>query len=130
MGVKMYRQGDVVIIPTALAKKDFNGGKRNSLVLKEGEATGHKHEVVGEGVMVLERPTHHGWRDRDGLSDEMERLGFSADNGVLDEVLYLTAENDFKVVHPEHGTLTMRKGNYLVFSQREYDEERDRRVRD
>ena len=48
-----YQQGDVMIKPVEQVPE---GGTRVSgAVLAEGEATGHRHAGVGEGVAVLEQ---------------------------------------------------------------------------
>jgi hypothetical protein len=73
-------------------------------VLAEGEATGHAHEVIGDGVEVYEH----------------------------DGVLYLSAPNGGTVKHEEHKTITVPPGNYRVGIVQEYDHfaEEARQVRD
>lgn len=127
---RMYRQGDVVFVKLgdAVAKSvqaEFK--KPHDMVLKEGEQTGHKHEAVGTVEVFAPHLEGQPW-SRPFTRDAVRSNGLT--QGAMDTMLYLTANGQFKVVHPEHGTLVMEKGNYLVFSQREYDETRDRQVID
>ena len=129
----MYRQGDVVFLRLESEHMGLKGVRDeftvpHALVLKEGEQTGHKHEAVGVGVEVYDSESK---QVRWNMRCTTGALNDAAINAaVLESTLYLTSTNDFKVVHPEHGTLTLEKGNYLVFSQREYDEKQNRFVAD
>lgn len=128
---KAYRQGELLFIP--LGQKDMatlspdskgqsypNWKKMNTTVLREGEATGHKHEIVAENtsaVTVL-APASRFIRS---LPD-METLGTDDRLMVLDEPV--------EIVHPEHRSLQLGKGMFLMIVQREYDEVTARRVTD
>ena len=95
----MYRQGELLFV-----KGKVKGEKLNHLVIAEGEATGHKHEVVTEDAELYEK----------------------------DGVMYLRAKDDVEVVHPDHKTLPLPKGDYEIIVQREYvvGNEKYRRVAD
>lgn len=128
---KAYRQGELLFVP--LSEQDVgildpnpNDGsytrwkKLPTSVLREGEATGHKHEVVTRAagtatLLAPERQFIGGLPDMDFIGGE-DRL--------------LVADEPVRVVHPEHKPLRLPKGSYLVVVQREYDEVRARRVRD
>lgn len=84
----MFRQGDLLIkpvdsIPTD-AKKKLDG------VILYGEATGHKHQLVGGDVMTL------------------------------GESIFLSVGSKAKIVHEEHNPISLMKGKYAVIRQREY----------
>jgi len=98
----MWRQGDVFIASVANIPK---GAKpRPGGVLVEGEATGHSHRVADlRTAEVLQ----------DG--DQMF-LRVLADAAII--------------VHQEHGPITLSRGTYLVWGQREYSPEAIRRVVD
>ena len=132
--VRLFRQGDVVFLP--ITAEDAKRVKAEyvhptSNVLKEGEQTGHLHEATGDGVQVMSpganREAVSQW-SMNGTRTIVQEHGLSPE--LLASSLFLTAEGTIKVVHPEHGTLTLERGNYLVFSQREYNEEQNRRVMD
>jgi hypothetical protein len=73
-----------------------------SAILAYGERTGHTHRLDGRGQV---------WRQ--------------------DTRLYLKLEQPSRVVHDEHGPVTLPPGVYEVVGQREYvSSEEDRRVFD
>jgi hypothetical protein len=98
----MYRQGDVLILPLAeeaasaaivglpTAARDARG----RLVLALGEVTGHAHAVVGPGEL---------YRSVDPLAPD-----------------YLHVPSGGRVVHEEHGPISLPRGWYGVVRQREY----------
>ena len=98
----MWRQGDVFIAPVRSIPK---GAKpRPGGVLVEGELTGHSHRVADlRTAAVLE-----------------------SGGGLFLRVLADTAT----VVHQEHGPITLPRGAYRVWGQREYSPEAIRRVLD
>jgi len=128
---KAYRQGELLFVPLSeqdlgmldIESKDLSFPRWKKLktnVIREGEATGHKHEVVTQTpdsvtLMTPERQSTGGLPDMDLIGSE-DKL--------------LTVNEPFQVVHPEHKSLRLPKGSYLVVVQREYDEVRARRVRD
>ena len=98
----MWRQGDVFIIPVRSVPA---GAKpRPGGVLVEGEMTGHSHRVADlRAAAVLE------------AGGELF-LRVSADAATI--------------VHQEHGPITLSRGTYRVWGQREYSPEAIRRVLD
>ncbi len=104
---KLYRQGDVLIrevesIPEGLHRVPLEGGR---VILAHGEVTGHAHAVVGDVE----------FRAAD-LADLEER--------------FLRVAREARVVHEEHGTITLPPGDYEVVRQREYTPEQIRPVAD
>jgi hypothetical protein len=88
----MWRQGDVFI--AAVAALPEGAVPQADLVLVAGEMTGQNHRVEDGGwAQVLRR--------RDDL------------------FVRVTAES-VRVVHPEHGPITLPRGLYRVWQQREY----------
>lgn len=81
--------------------------KLNHSILAEGEATGHKHEIVEGDIELFE----------------------------IEGTLYLKVKSkEAKLAHPEHKTIAIEKGVYEVDHQREYvpdgNYEKERRVWD
>jgi len=128
---KAYRQGELVFVP--LDAKDMAnigpdaGGRAfprwNRLrtnVLREGEATGHKHEVLTQntGTAAILAPA-------ESLLQGPAHMDF-----VGNEDRLLVADAPVEVVHPEHKTLRLPPGVFLVVVQREYDEVKARRIID
>jgi hypothetical protein len=101
--VMKLQQGDVILKKT---NKKISGGKKlNHLVLAEGEATGHRHEITS-GVAAL----------------------IAIGNTTILRVL-----SDYaKLKHAEHGEIDIPKGKYEISIVREYDhfDEEARRVVD
>jgi hypothetical protein len=98
----MWRQGDVFIapVPTIPRSAKFRPGG----VLVEGELTGHSHRVADlRTVEVLQ----------DG-----------------DELFLRVSADTATIVHQEHGPITLSRGTYRVWGQREYSPEAIRRVLD
>jgi hypothetical protein len=125
---KAYRQGELVFVPISkqeMARLNSNTGtpvwnKLSDNVIREGEATGHKHEVVEESASTVTMLAP-ALEFMPGLPD-LSRIG-------TDDRL-LVAPEPVKVVHPEHKPLALIAGVYLIIVQREYDESRDRRILD
>lgn len=98
----MYRQGDVLIVPieeSALppGHEDLPAEPRDGrgrMVLALGEVTGHAHAVVGPGRLLRE----------------------SGPSGTA----LLHVPDGARVVHEEHGPISLPKGWYRVIRQREY----------
>jgi hypothetical protein len=105
--MKLYRQGDLLII--SVNQLPDNIQKKQSLILLEGEATGHKHQlssgIVYKSIVPPARDNHY-------------LLGAF----ILEEASTLT--------HPEHQTIELPPGIYKFYSQREYDEQEERQVID
>ena len=98
----MWRHGDVLIAP--IEAIPGNATRLTHTVLARGEITGHSHRI-------LERTAAELWE-----------LGGS---------LYLTVTADrATVVHQEHKPITLPRGSYRVWIQREYTPATIRRVAD
>jgi hypothetical protein len=98
----MWRQGDILI--AAVEEIPRGATRRPNCVLAEGELTGHSHRI-----------------DQPATSDLFEFKGR----------LYLSVlANEAQVVHQEHGPITLPKGFYAVWPQREYSPESIRAVKD
>ena len=102
----MFRQGDVLLIPTG---KPTRTGKaqprddRGRIVLAEGEATGHAHAIA---------------------SDTARLYGAGLD------VRFLQVIGEATLTHEEHDTIVLPDGWYEVRRQREYTPEAERFVAD
>lgn len=87
----MIQQGDVLLrrsdIPRAAKRKEGRA------IVALGEATGHCHEVIGEGVEVYE------------------------ENGTL----YVSAPSGGTIQHEEHKPITLPPGDYQIGIVKEYD---------
>jgi hypothetical protein len=128
---KAYRQGELVFVPVSsdeLKDLEFDPksqrysswNKLGTLIIREGEATGHKHELIEktpETVTLLE-PAR---RFLPGLPN-MDMIGT--------EDRLLAVKEPAEVVHPEHRPLNLPVGVYLIIIQREYDEVKSRRILD
>jgi hypothetical protein len=98
----LWRQGDVFMASVASVPKAAN--PRPHCVLAEGEATGHNHRVADPAAARL-----------------------YADSASL--YLKIVADSA-TVVHQEHGPITLPRGIYRVWRQREYSPEAIRTIRD
>jgi hypothetical protein len=99
----MWRQGDVLIERAAEVPPTARKLKR--LILASGDSTGQRHTIKEYKAAELYR---------DG-SDEM--------------FLRVTA-NEATVVHPEHRPITLPRGTYRVWKQREFSDAAPRPVLD
>lgn len=104
MKPKQYAQGDVLIVAVESLPSGLEPIKDKTIILAEGEATGHFH----------------------GIKDSETRGFVDPNDGVWIDVQGLLAE----VQHQEHGTITLPKGKYKIVLQREYSPEEIRRVAD
>lgn len=87
----MQRQGDLLIIK--INRIPPGARKRHSLVLAEGEATGHLHRLNQGEVFA-----------KDG------------------QLYFQVAEHSQSILtHPEHHSITFTPGTYEVIHQREYE---------
>lgn len=94
----MWRQGDVMIEPVDAIPPGAVPQKRP--ILAAGGATGRRHQVKDRGVARL----------------------FAAP-GRTGPTLYLdVVADEAAVVHPEHGTIILPRGQYRVWPQREYSD--------
>ncbi|MCX7596442.1 MAG: hypothetical protein N2235_22345 [Fischerella sp.] len=89
--MRPIRQGDVLLIPV----REVAGQTLPHLTLAEGEVTGHRHQIcLGQAELV-----QHG------------------DGTLYLKVLSETAT----LVHEEHHSIAIPRGNWLIRIQREYD---------
>lgn len=94
----LWRQGDV-LIETVDALPE-GALRRKGLLLAAGEVTGHRHRIERQRDACL-----YTWREP-GTARPLLFL----------EVLRDTAD----VIHPEHDTITLPRGLYRVWQQREW----------
>jgi hypothetical protein len=88
----MWRQGDLFI--EAIFSLPRTTGRLRHGVLLEGEATGHSHRIE-------DLDTAEVFQDRSNLYVRI--VGDSA-----------------RIIHQEHGAITLPRGTYRVWRQREY----------
>lgn len=106
-----FRQGELVFEKIESVDKHWKLKQRSDNVIREGEVSGHLHAVKGNGQ----------------LFDVVRDRGFS---DVREGTMVLQAQQLVQVEHPEHKTLSLGKGSYVVTVQREYNEIRDSLVMD
>lgn len=92
----LYRHGDVII--KQIEKKPTKAKKLDTLILAEGEATGHYHRI-SEGEAALYS------------YDDKKYLEIQSEIGLL--------------THEEHKALELPHGTYEIIIQREYDDEQE-----
>jgi hypothetical protein len=111
---ELYAQGDLLIerVADVLPRGEVTGRAGDgSLVLAEGEVTGHKH-AIHEAVRFF--------RD-DGLARDVP-------GGLY--IGHVKVDETARVVHEEHGPVTLPKGTWRVRRQRELDPREARLVMD
>ena len=88
----MWRQGDVLMARINMIPP--NAKRLSHLVLAEGERTGHRHRIEKSDSAALFE---------------------------YEESLYLGVfANEVSVVHEEHGAITLGRGMYRIWMQREF----------
>ena len=98
----LWRQGDVLI--ETIDEIPQAAKKRSGPpILAYGEATGHSHRVEVPEIAEV-------W--------------------ALYDQLYLKVLKPVRIVHDEHGPITLPAGTYRVWQQREYTPEDIRTIRD
>ena len=88
---RFFRHGDLLIRKVSSIPKTAILTSTN--IIAEGEKIGHNHELKGS-QQVFE---------------------------TLDKQLYFEAKQDVILKHPDHNTLDIPKGRYIVEHQRRYD---------
>lgn len=108
--IKMYRQGDVLIIPVATIPKGTKTVRRENglVVLAHGEVTGHHHAIHDDAVTLV-------------TTEQANELRMW---------LTVTAPEPVALTHQEHDTILLPPGQYEVRRQREYTPEAIRNVQD
>ncbi len=120
--MEAYRQGELLFVKReikdlAALKKTLAGGKQTT-VIAEGEATGHKHELTDPATAtVIEVDSWGTWID-----------GYAPRHENFEKVLH--TETGTVIKHPDHNDLQLPAGTFFIRSEREYDEEMHRRVID
>lgn len=94
------RQGDILLLPVeklpdGLTKIPRQHGR---IVLAEGEATSHLHAIESPEALFL--------------AEDLEQI----------EGRFLQVEAEVALEHPEHATIQVAPGNYIVRRQRSYSE--------
>ena len=111
-----YRQGEILILDKKTAKKIYNINLDQDIrklpispdnVIREGELSGHKNEVNG---------------------GQLHMFGPTKDDGMV----LKSKPGGSTVSHPEHGTIKVKPepDNHAVIVQKEYDEKKDKKVKD
>jgi hypothetical protein len=101
---KIYRQGDVLIIPTKQIPKNLV--KTNKVTLALGEVTGHHHSITDSGC-----------------------VGYATAETELAQFIEVTADS-CDLTHQEHDTVAIPEGTYQVIKQVEYTPKELVNVRD
>lgn len=98
----MYRHGDVLIAPVKQIPAEAR--PRPGTVVAHGEITGHSHRFEDPASVHL----------------------FALDGQLFLKVLADTA----RIVHEEHGPISIPRGTYRVWRQREYSPREIRTIAD
>lgn len=119
--IKTFRQGELLFIKVSgikgIASKDI-GKPKGDLIIREGEVSGHLHEVKSKGASLLIDPPAYVY------PENKESVNLPAGQ------MFLRSDNSIAVIHPEHKTLKLDKGDYVIRIQREYEENGSRMVAD
>ena len=99
----MYRQGDLLFVPTDENEIDKNATEDKTGIIARGESTGHMHRI---------------------------RAGQQAALLVAASILYIRAFRETAIDHQEHDTIVLPPGDWKVIRQREYIPEGWRQVAD
>lgn len=102
----MYRQGDVLLIPTTSSiPSDSKEVPRDAgrIILADGEVTGHAHAIHNKAAVMY-------------LLATGARM--------------LSLQHEAMLQHEEHEKIVLPPGDYLVVRQREYSPEEIRNVAD
>ena len=106
MKMKLYRQGDVLIVPIKNIPNKNKLKRTNRCTLALGEVTGHHHTIHAGAV------------------------GYADDELSLAKFVEVTDSNGGTLTHQEHDTIVLPEGTYKVIGQVEYTPERLLRVTD
>jgi len=97
------QQGDVILKKQESAVNTKDGKVLDHLILAEGEATGHRHEIVSGVAQLI----------------------------IMENTTILKVLSDYaKLKHNTHQEIEIPKGDYTVNIVKEYDEVKERRVAD
>jgi hypothetical protein len=138
--MQAYRHGEMILIPVPEnLEGDWQGlfeqaGRKmdDPRVIAEGEITGHKHELAGGQVdtVALNDSAVARGTGTSGYVTRRSFLGTLGIGAIAGPVILLKVAKAATLRHPEHNTLGIPEGRYVVYAQREYDETMNRRVVD
>lgn len=108
MGPELYRQGDVLIVPTqdVPAKTKPVARENGRAILAHGEVTGHAHAIIDESAELVTA------------------------EGAAELYLLVHGTEPVALTHDEHDTIMLPPGEYEIRRQREYSPEEIRNVAD
>ena len=116
----MYRHGDLLIQKiNAMPPSAFPIPKQKThnfptgSTLAEGEISGHKHQLIGDGQVFV--GMHYINRPRHPTTAFLTH----SINDVKE--LYFKANSDLEIIHEEHKTLKIPQGVYKVTKERQFD---------
>lgn len=92
----MWRQGDILIQQVSAIPDGLPIQKR--LVLNSSDTTGHTHAI----------------------KDRRSAKLYVGQNVATAEFFLDVTHDTAELIHPEHGTITLAKGSYRVWKQREF----------
>jgi hypothetical protein len=107
---QLLRQGDVLLVPVAQLPEAAVevASEQGTIVLAEGEATGHAHVVPSCGARLLR------WQERPAT----RALG--GGGTAVATFLHVDGTAPVAVTHEEHDPIPLEPGVYEVRRQREY----------
>jgi hypothetical protein len=129
-----YRQGEILFhrieVPkNVLPEIKSRYKKVENNVIREGEVSGHMHAVVGDGVLLeVERGTSR--RFSVPPADRDSSVPFTSFEVPATADMFISATKSIEITHPEHKSLHLPAGEYIVTIQQEYDELQSRYVAD
>ena len=88
---RLFRHGDLLICEMGFVPSFAKPIPTN--IIAEGEKTGHNHELHGSH-QIYETP---------------------------DNQIFFNAKKELFLKHPEHNTLKISKGNYIIIHEREFN---------
>lgn len=98
----IYRQGDVLIISTCATGTEYTIQEQKDTgrtILQYGEVTGHAHAIISDEVQMWAK-----------VGEQIEQ----------DRFMKVLADGGVDLIHEEHDTIRIPKGDYIVRRQREY----------
>jgi len=128
-GTKVYRQGELLFIetkiPTDLPDVAQVLQDKGDNCIREGEVSGHKHEVFfGKLWNLLRTNLWYNGKNEKGEAAGQEQMQ------LPEGQMAITSKERIEIRHPEHKPLVLPAGEYVVRIQREYEEGKDRLVVD
>ena len=98
---KLYRHGDLLI--KQIDHIPLSAKPLSTSIIAEGEVTGHNHKLYGSHQVYGTSPKHP----------------------RIIEPTYFQAKEEISLKHQEHATLKIKKGNYVIIHEREYNPFKD-----